>query len=94
MLSAMEFSQLAFLRLDDPSLKASTYIDWAEQLLNDGCNAPSIAELASCSWEASPDPQQIERIFQACLVELDLKLPSDWYQALLSYACSHRLTEV
>jgi hypothetical protein len=87
-LSTMEFSQLAFLRLDYPPLKSSVYIGWAEQMLNDGCNAPSVAELASCAWDASPDPQQIERIFQSCVVELDLELPSDWYQALLSYACS------
>jgi len=79
---------LAFLRLDSPLLKSSVYIEWAEQLLNEGCNAPSVAELASCAWEASPDSQQIERIFQSCIVELGLELPSDWYQALLSCVCS------
>lgn len=84
----MEFTRLAFLRLDSPTLKTSVYIDWAERLLNEGCDAPSIAELAGCSWDANPDPKQAELIFLACVSELNLELPVEWYQALLLDVCS------
>lgn len=84
----MEFPDLAFRRLDDSRLQSSAYIDWAERLLEEGSESPSVAQLASCSWEAEPDPNQIERLFQSCLTELDLSLPADWHQALLAHASS------
>ncbi len=84
----MEFTELAFRRLDDRPLKCRAYIDWAEQLLEEGSESSSVAQLASCSWEAEPDPNQVEQLFQSCLVELGLSVPADWYQALLAYTSS------
>ncbi len=80
----MNFIELAFKRIDGTWIETVDYIDWANELLESGCDAPSIAELASCSWDASPDPQQVERIFQSCILELNLALPNDWYDALRS----------
>lgn len=84
----MEFPELAFKRLDDPRLKGQAYIDWAERLLEEGSESSSIAQLVSCSWEAEPDPNEIEQLFQSCLVELGLTLPTDWHHALLAYTSS------
>lgn len=89
----MNFTELAFKRIDGSWITTADYIDWANALLQSGCDAPSIAELASCSWDAVPDHQQVERIFQSCLLELGLILPNDFYDALLGHA-SHICQEM
>ena len=84
----MNFTELAFRRLDWSARETREYITWAVELLEDGCDASSVAELASYSLDAEPDPAQVERAFQACVVELALVLPSQdkWYEALIAYA--------
>lgn len=81
----MEFIELAFKRLDTLKAETSDCIGWAEQLLEEGSDLSCIAELASCCLEADPDPHQVERLFQICVAELGLKLPTDWHQAFLAY---------
>lgn len=84
----MNFAELAFKRIDALWIKTHDYIDWANDLLEGGCDAPSIWELASCRWDVDVDPDQVERLFQSCLGELGLALPSDWYGALCAYSSS------
>lgn len=84
----LNFVELAYKRSEALWITTRDYIDWADELLEGGSNAPSIAELSSCRWDGNPDAQQVERIFQSCLLELGLTLPNDWYDALLSYTSS------
>ena len=84
----MDFEELAFKRIDASQIKTHDYIDWANDLLGDGCDAPSIWELSSCRWDVDVDPDQVERLFQSCLGELGLEMPSDWYRALCAYSSS------
>ncbi|WP_156480038.1 hypothetical protein [Collimonas pratensis] len=84
----MDFVEVVYKRLEDRWIKTQDYVDWATQLFDEGCAAPSIAELASCSLEAHPDAQQVECLFQACVLELGLTLTSNWYDALLAYTSS------
>lgn len=84
----MDFPELAFKRIDKSWIKTDDYIEWANELLEGGSNAPSIWELAVCRRDAHVDPDQIERLFQSCVDELGLELPSDWYAALCSYSSS------
>ena len=81
----MDFVEVVYRRLEERWIKTHDYVDWAAQLLDEGCEAPSVAELASCSLEAHPDAQQVERLFQSCMLELGLTLPLNWYDALLAY---------
>jgi hypothetical protein len=81
----LEFVELAYKRLRE-DLNTRDYIAWAGQLLDEGADAASIAELASCSWEAAPDAGQVERMFLASIVELGLELPAALHEALLAYA--------
>lgn len=93
----MDFTELAFKRIDDSRLKAEVYVDWANELLEGGCNAPSIWELAVYRWDAYIDPDQVERLFLLCVTELGLELPSDWYVALCAYSstlCERMLSGV
>lgn len=83
----MDFIELAYKRLDD-QIKVHDYIDWAEHLLNGGSDVSSIAQLATCAWDAEPDAKQVERLFQTSIVELGLTLPADWQSALMGYASS------
>lgn len=84
----MDFAELAFRRIDDRWIKADDNVDWANELLEGGCDAPSIWELAVYRWDVYIDPDQVERLFLSCLVELGLKLPNDWYAALCAYSSS------
>lgn len=84
----MDFTQLVFKRIDGSWIKTHDYIDWANELIEGGCNAQSTWELAACRWDAEIDPDQVERIFHLCLSELGLELPSDWYCALCAYSSS------
>lgn len=84
----MDFAELAFRRIDDRWIKSDDYVDWANELLEGGCNAPSIWELAVYRWDVYIDPDQVERLFLSCLVELGLELPNDWYAALCAYSSS------
>lgn len=40
------------------------------------------------SWDVSADPDEVERLFQLCINELGLELPSDWYGVLCAYSSS------
>ncbi|WP_154668159.1 hypothetical protein [Pseudoduganella violaceinigra] len=84
----MDFAELAFRRIDDRQLKADAYVDWANELLEGGCGVPSIWALAVYRWDAYIDPDQVERLFLSCVVDLGLELPSDWYVALCAYSSS------
>ena len=84
----MDFTELAFRRVDDRWIKADDYVDWANELLEGGCGAPSIWELAVYRWDAHIDPDQVERLFLSCVVELGLDLSNDWYAALCTYSSS------
>jgi len=84
----VDFAELAFRRIDDRWIKAGDYVDWANELLEGGCDVPSIWELAVYRWDVYIDPDQVERLFLSCLVELGLKLPNDWYAALCAYSSS------
>lgn len=55
-------------------------------MLSEGFNAPCVSELAGCDLDIDHNAQQIEQLFQACLVALGLTLPSSFYDALLAYA--------
>jgi hypothetical protein len=84
----LNFAELAFRRLDrHPGLRTAHYVAWAVRLLDEGCTAPSVAELASFSLEAQPGAEQVERTFLACVSELSLSLPSEsqWHEALKAY---------
>ena len=80
----MDFIELAFKRLDR-RLVTDDYIYWADGLLVGGCEASSIAELSSCSWEPNPDAELVERIFRSCVSELGLTIPSTWEDAFSAY---------
>jgi len=80
----MNFTELAFKRLDQ-RLATNDYIDWADGLLVAGSEASSIAELASCSWDPSPDAELVDRIFRSCVSELGLTVPSTWEDAFSAY---------
>lgn len=82
----MEFSELAFKRLDR-NVKVTDYIDWAVGLLSEGSDSQSVAMLASFYLEKEPDAEQVERYFKLCAADLGIKLPSqdEWYEALLVY---------
>ena len=54
-------------------------------MLVGGCEASSIAELSSCSWEPNPDAELVERIFRSCVSELGLTIPSTWEDAFSAY---------
>jgi len=82
----LDFAELVLKRLGETWIRTDDYIDWANELLEGGCDAPSIWELAACCWDADPDPVQVERLFQSCIGELGLELPSDWYGALRAYS--------
>lgn len=82
----MNFAELAFKRIDASWIKTQDYIDWANDLLESGCDASSIWDLAWCRWGVDVDPDQVERLFQSCIGELGLELPSDWYLALCAYS--------
>jgi hypothetical protein len=84
----VDFAELAFRRIDDCQIKADDYVEWANELLEDGCDVPCIWELAAYRWDAHIDPNQVERLFLSCVVELGLELPSDWYAALCVYSSS------
>lgn len=84
----MDFAELVFRRFDESWIEPSDYIDWANALLEDGCEAPGIWELAFLRWHAYADPEEVERLFQACMSELGLELPGDWYDALCLYSSS------
>lgn len=84
----LNFAELAFKRIDASWVKTHDYIDWANYLLEGGCDAPSIWELASCRWDVDVDSDQVERLFQSCIAELGLELPSDWHSALCAYSSS------
>ena len=85
----MNFSELAFKRLDR-DLQIGDYVRWAEGLLAEGCSSTVVAELASYSWDHSPDRDEVERTFQLCIEELGLRVPTeeDWYQVLKDFTCS------
>ncbi|WP_332855374.1 hypothetical protein [Duganella sp. S19_KUP01_CR8] len=82
----MDFAELAFRRIDEHRLKVDAYVDWANELLEGGCDVPSIWELAAYRWDAYIDPDQVERLFLSCVGDLGLELPSDWYVALCAYS--------
>jgi hypothetical protein len=84
----MNFAELNFKLVDESRVAPQHLIAWANALLEAGCNAPSIAELASCCFDKPPDPQQVERLFEASLVELNLTLSQDWFHAFRLYAIS------
>ncbi|QKY01496.1 hypothetical protein G3257_03925 [Janthinobacterium lividum] len=84
----MDFTELAFRRVDDRWIKADDYVDWANELLECGCDASSIWELAACRWDAYVDPDQVERLFLSSVIELGFELPNDWYAALCAYSSS------
>ncbi|QYG08433.1 hypothetical protein [Janthinobacterium sp. PAMC25594] len=84
----MDFTELAFKRIDGSWIKTLDYVDWANELLEGGCDAPSIWELAVCRWDDYVDSDQVERLFQSSINELRLELPSDWYSALCTYSSS------
>lgn len=90
----MDFNELAFKRLDR-RLTTNDYIDWADGLLVAGSDAPSIAELASCSWEPNPDAEMVERIFLTCVSELGLTIPATWEDAFSAYVVDicHRVLQ-
>jgi hypothetical protein len=54
--------------------KTADYITWADALLVAGCEAPSVAALASCIWEHDPEPQEVQMLFHGCVAELGLEL--------------------
>lgn len=85
---SLDFPELVFRRIDQSSISADDYIQWANALLEAGSDAPSIWELAVCRWEPYVDSEHVERLFQSCVVELGLDLPSDWYAALCAYSSS------
>jgi hypothetical protein len=84
----LDFAELVFKRIDEWRIKTHDYIDWANELLEGGCNAPSIWELAVYRWDAYIDPDQVERLFQSCIRELGLVLPSDLHSALCAFSSS------
>lgn len=84
----MDFAELAFRRIDDRQLKADAYVDWANELLEGGCDVPSIWELAAYRWDAYINPDQVERLFLSCVGDLGLELQSEWYVALCAYSSS------
>lgn len=84
----MDFTELVFKRIDGSWIKTQDYIEWASELLEDGCEASSIWQLSACSWDVPVDPDEVERLFQSCIRELGLELPSDWYTALCAYSSS------
>lgn len=86
----MKFVELCYRRLTGAgrTLAPADYIEWADQLLVQDSDSPSIAQLASCAWDTPPDAQQIERLFQESLAELGLALPVDEFDALTRYAAS------
>lgn len=53
--SQLNFAELAFKRIDASWIKIHDYIEWANDLLEGGCDAPSIWELASCRWDVDAD---------------------------------------
>jgi len=83
----MDFAELAYRRVDG-GLKTRDYIAWADSLLMMGSEAPSIAELASCSWERDPDAREVEQLFCACVAELGLSLPLNWEEAFSLHVLS------
>lgn len=82
----MDFAELSFKRIDGDSIKTQDYIDWANELLENGCDAPSIWDLAFLRWEDYVYSDQVERLFQSSIGELGLELPTDWYAALWAYS--------
>ncbi|KQQ46414.1 hypothetical protein ASF61_18665 [Duganella sp. Leaf126] len=82
----MNFLEPAFKRIDDSWIETHDYVDWANELLEGGCDAPSVWELASCCLDAEVDAVLVERLFQSCVTELGLELPHDWYDALRTYS--------
>ncbi len=82
----MRFPELAFLRLEHRA-RPCDHVDWALALLSEGCANPAVFELASFGLDSDPDAQAVERIFQACVRELNLSLPTDqeWVSCLLAY---------
>jgi hypothetical protein len=84
----VDFAELVFKRIDESWIKAQDYIEWANELLEDGCEAPSIWQLAACSSDVPVDPDEVERLFQSCISELGLELPNDWCTALCAYSSS------
>lgn len=84
----MDFAELAFMRIDGSRIETHDYVDWANELLEAGCDAPSIWELAVCRWDDYVDSDYVERLFQSCMNELGLELPGDWFSALCIYSSS------
>jgi hypothetical protein len=84
----MEFSELAFKLFYTPENRVYDCIAWAEHLLGNGCDFLCVAELASCGLESVPDESEVERLFDNCLAELNLKLPDNWNQALIEHLVS------
>lgn len=81
----MEFSELTFRLLEDPSNKAQYCIDWAEHLLENGCENLTVAELAIFGLESNYSQQEVDRIFHRCIAELGLELLDNWNEALIKH---------
>ena len=78
------FVELMYLRLNR-HLSTSDYIAWANTQLEQGCDLPEIAEMASFAFEREPDAQAVEHYFLLCVKQLGLSVPEDDYQSTRDY---------
>lgn len=80
----MNFSEIMYWRLNRRA-NVGDYIAWANHLLEQGCDLPEIAEMASFAFEREPDAKEVERYFLRCVQLLGLSMSDDVFQATIDY---------
>jgi hypothetical protein len=80
----MHFSEIMYRRLNR-DMNVSDYIAWANHLLEQGCDLPEIAEMASFAFESEPDAKEVERYFLRCVQLLGFSMSDDVFQATIDY---------